>query len=97
MGIIHFKSSPGHDQANGKAEARVKIVKNLLKKSSGDPYLGLLELRNTPRQDGNKSPAELMFSQSTRSTVPSLRKQSTGSHKQQQHERKKKTKHKKLI
>ena len=83
-GIVHFKSSPGHHQANGKAEAGVKIVKNLLKKSSGDPYLALLELRNTPRQDGNQSPAELMFGRSTRSTVPSLRKQSTDSDKQQQ-------------
>uniref|UniRef100_A0A2C9L486 Integrase catalytic domain-containing protein n=1 Tax=Biomphalaria glabrata TaxID=6526 RepID=A0A2C9L486_BIOGL len=61
-GVQHLKSSPGHHQSNGKAEAAVKILKNLMKKSKeskSDTYEALLEFRNTPRQDalwkGNKN------------------------------------------
>ena len=53
-GIHHITSSPGHQQANGKAESAAKIVKQLLKKAvqdDCDQYLALLELRNTPRKD----------------------------------------------
>jgi len=39
-----------------------------------DEYLTLLELRNTPRQDVRKSPAEIMFGRVTRSLLPTLPK-----------------------
>ena len=39
-----------------------------------DEYLALLELRNTPRQDVRKSPAEIMFGKVTRSLLPTLPK-----------------------
>ena len=45
--IIHSTSSPGHQSANGKAEAAVKSVKNMLKRTShdkSDQYLALLEI-----------------------------------------------------
>ena len=71
-GVLHIKSSPGHHQSNGKAEAAVKSIKNLLKKINGDQYLALLELGNTPWQHTNQTPAELMFGISTRSTVPDM-------------------------
>ena len=50
--INHVTSSPRHQQANGLAENAVKTIKNLLIKcteTGTDPYLALLELRNTPR------------------------------------------------
>ena len=76
-GINHVTSSPGHQQANGKAESAVKIVKNFIKKclkEDGDQYLALLEFRNTPKQDINKSSAEMMFGRSTRSVIPTMKK-----------------------
>ncbi|GFR91029.1 Pol polyprotein [Elysia marginata] len=72
--ILHKTSSPGHPQANGKAEAAVKIIKMLMKRATNaetDPYKALLELRNTPRQDVGLSPAQIMFGRSRRSMLPS--------------------------
>jgi hypothetical protein len=66
----HTTSSPGHQQSNGKAEAAVKIIKRILRRSS-DPYLALLEYRNTPTADMSTSPTERMFGRSTRSILPS--------------------------
>ncbi|XP_055861303.1 uncharacterized protein K02A2.6-like [Biomphalaria glabrata] len=69
-GVHHLKSSPGHHQSNDKAEAAVKILKNLMKKSKeskSDAYEALLEFRNTPRQDTNLSPAQMLFGRATRS------------------------------
>ena len=77
--IDHITSSPGHQRENGKAEAAVKSVKNMLKRTEGkneDQYIALLELRNTPRQDVNCSPAELMFGRKTRSVIPMITKTS---------------------
>ena len=74
-GITHKLSSPGHQQANGKAEAAVKIMKNLLYKAvseGNDPYIALLEQRNTPRQDTGLSPAQMMFGHHTRSILPMM-------------------------
>ena len=61
--INHVMSSPGHPQDNEKAEAAVKVIKIMMKtyEEGGDQYLALLELRNTPRQDSDLSPAQMMF------------------------------------
>ena len=62
--IKHVTSSPGHQRENGRAEAAVNSVKYMLRKTASentDQYLALLEMRNTPRQDVNCSPAELGF------------------------------------
>lgn len=80
--ILHKTSSPGHPQSNGKAEAGVKAIKRLMKRAHdahSDPYKGLLEMRNTPRQDTGMSPAQLVFNRQTRSLVPSLNKPSNNS------------------
>ena len=37
-----------------------------------DPYLALLEQRNTPRSDTGLSPSEMLFGRSTRSTLPEV-------------------------
>lgn len=68
-------SSPHHQQANGKAEATVKIAKNLLKKSDSeaDFWLNLLIHRNTPNDKGT-SPSQRMFARRTKSSIPTLKK-----------------------
>ncbi len=43
----HTTSSPYHPQGNGRAEAAVKLVKNMIKKSD-DFQAALLNYRNTP-------------------------------------------------
>ena len=48
-GIDHVTSSLNHQQANGKAESAVKLVKAVMEKcvnTGSDQYLTLLELRN---------------------------------------------------
>ena len=48
-------------------EPTVKIIKNLLVKThkeGSDPNEAVLEQRNTPRQDTEHSPAEMMFNKS---------------------------------
>ena len=51
-GFSHETSSPGNSKANGAAEAAVKVAKNMMKchDAKEDHYLGLLNLRNTPRR-----------------------------------------------
>ena len=51
----------------------VGVAKKILKKakeSKQDPYLLILEYRNSPLQDFNFSPAQLLLSRRTRSIVP---------------------------
>ena len=68
-GFNHTSSSPGHPKSNGKAEAAVKIVKRLMKRAK-DPYLALLEYRNTPTAGMTTSPIERLLQRETRSILP---------------------------
>ena len=76
-GVQHNITSPRYPQANGHAEANVKQLKQLLMKIApkGDPRKsdefarGMLELRNSPRQDG-LSPAQILLGRPLRSMVP---------------------------
>ena len=71
-GITLKTSSPGHSQSNGKTEAAVKAAKTMMKKcANSDHYLALLELRNTPIQNLNLSPAQMALSRRTRTCLPS--------------------------
>jgi len=57
--IQHLTSSPNFPQSNGHAEKAVDIASRIMLKaieSNTDPYLGLLEYRNTP-VNGEASPA----------------------------------------
>lgn len=65
-------SSPKYSQSNSAAEAAVKIAKNILKKCD-DISLGLLAYRSPPLEN-EYFPAELMFSQRIRSSLPTLSK-----------------------
>ena len=52
-GFQHTTVSPYHPQANGLAEKSVQIIKSLLKKAKADkkdPYLSLLEYRNSTKR-----------------------------------------------
>ncbi|CAB4039170.1 Transposon Ty3-G Gag-Pol poly, partial [Paramuricea clavata] len=69
----HVTSSPTYPQSNGLAENAVKQAKKLLEKSKrdgSDPILGLLNLRNTPRDDSLGSPAQRLMSRRTRTVPP---------------------------
>ena len=71
-------SSAYFPQSNGRAEAAVKSMKRLLKGKLGrggslktDAVAeGLLQYRNTPLRNVNKSPAELALGRSIRDTIP---------------------------
>ena len=68
----HTTTSPHYPQSNGLAEKTVQTAKIILDKARAekkDPYLSLLEYRNTP-VDGFKSPAQLLNSRRLRSILP---------------------------
>ena len=69
----HVTSSPHHHKANGKAESAVKVTKNLFKKAlrdGRDPWLALLECRNTPVETIGSSPAQRLMSRRTKTLMP---------------------------
>lgn len=73
----HTTMSPYHSQANGLVEKSVQTIKRMLTKSKHDeidPYLGLLEYRNTP-MDNLGSPAQLLMGRRLRSILPTSNKQ----------------------
>ena len=68
----HTTVSPLYPQANGLVEKEVQTVKHILTKAKQDrrdPYLGLLEYRNTPIDDVG-SPAQLLMSRRLISIIP---------------------------
>ena len=72
-GFVHRTSSPLHPISNGHSEVMVGVAKKILKKakeSKQDPYLLILEYRNSPLPDCSFSPAQLLLSRRTRSIVP---------------------------
>ena len=71
-GIEHITSSPEYPKSNGLAEKTVQIAKNMLTRcriGNSDPFLALLEIRNTP-VDEYLSPNELLKGRICRSTMP---------------------------
>ncbi|KAL9961075.1 hypothetical protein ACROYT_G029956 [Oculina patagonica] len=72
-GFKHKRASPHCPQSNGKAESEVKQAKKIWKRegaSGNDFYLALLNVRNTPQEVQNSSPAQIMTRRSTRTTLP---------------------------
>lgn len=69
----HVTSSPRYPKSNGKAESAVKVAKNVFKKArkdGRDPWLALLDYRNTPTEGTNSSPAQRLMSRGTRTLLP---------------------------
>lgn len=75
-GFTHTTTSPRYPQAGGLHERTVQTVKNLLTKaeeSNEDPYLALLEYRNTPIN--GVSPAQALMGRRLRTSIPISQKQ----------------------
>ena len=73
----HCTASPYYPQSNGMAERAVQTVKNCLKKAlldRRDPYLALLEYRNTPMSDDLGSPAQRLMGRRTKTLIPTSTK-----------------------
>ena len=73
----HITTSPRNPQSNGKVESAVKICENITRKAvhgKFDPYLALLDYRNTPTEIGS-SPAQRLFSRRTRNLLSLSSKQ----------------------
>ena len=69
----HVTSSPAYPQSNGKAENALRTVKNSLAKvakAEQDPYLVLLDWRNTPTETLNSSPVQRLFGRRTKTRLP---------------------------
>ena len=69
----HVTTSPHYPQANGMAESAVKTCKSIMKKSlllKSDPYLGLLDHRNTPLAATGMSPCQRLFGRRTKTLLP---------------------------
>ena len=69
----HQPISPGNSKANGAAEAAVKDAKKMMKRciaEKTDPYLGLLNVRNTPTEGINTSPVQRLFGRRTKTVTP---------------------------
>lgn len=72
-GISHETSAPGNSRANGAAEAAVKIAKNMMKKcyaNKDDPYIALLNIRNTPNEGVDYSPVQRLMGRRTKTLLP---------------------------
>lgn len=70
--FTHIETSPKYSQSNGMSESAVKIFKSIIKKckeDGSDPYLGLLNYRNTAKPY-LPSPAQLMYSRTLNSLIP---------------------------
>jgi len=74
-GVHWAPSTPYYPASNGHGEVNVKILKGLLSKiphpdiDSEEFIEGLIEVRNTPRADG-QSPCQALFGRNIRSRVP---------------------------
>jgi len=67
-GFSHVTSSPLHSSGNGEVERAVRTAKNLIDEAK-DPYIALLNYRNTPLENGY-SPAQLLMSRMLRTKIP---------------------------
>ena len=68
-GFRQATSSPAYVQSNGMSETTVQTIKRILKKAD-DPYIGLMEYRNTPVTGMTYSPSQLLMSRITRTKIP---------------------------
>jgi hypothetical protein len=69
----HITSSPAYPQSNGKVENAIKTLKGLIykaQKDKRDPYLAILDFRNTPTQALGVSPAQRLFNRRTKTLLP---------------------------
>ena len=68
---------PTSPVAMGKLKRQCKLLKNLMKKAKkegSDPYLAILDYRNTPIDGLDASPAQMLMQRRTRTTLPTASK-----------------------
>jgi hypothetical protein len=71
-------SSPRYPQSNGQSEKFVGTIKDLFRKAlhaNKDPWMSLLDYRNTPVAGLPYSPAQLLMSRTLKDTLPRTQKQ----------------------
>ena len=69
----HYTSSPGKSKANSKAESAVKTAKRILWKALNagtDPYVAILDYRNTPIRGMESSPVQWLMKRRTKTLLP---------------------------
>lgn len=69
----HVTSSPRYPQSNGKVENAIKTAKRILEKSKKDktdPYMAMLDWRNTPGEIVKSSPVQRLYGRRTRTLLP---------------------------
>ncbi|VDI09095.1 Hypothetical predicted protein [Mytilus galloprovincialis] len=69
----HETSSPYYPQSNGKVEHAVQNAKSLIRKgkhAQSDPFLAILDFRNTPTQGFETSPAQRSMNRRTKTLIP---------------------------
>ena len=69
----HTTTSPKHPQANGQVENAIGTTKSVLKKAyedGTDPYIALLESRNTPITGLSYSPAQVFLNRRLETRLP---------------------------
>ena len=91
LGIKHITISPYNSKANGKAESAVKSAKKMLKKCSAtgeDEDIALLNIRNTPTQGVDSSPAQRFLGRRTKTLIPTSRRLLQARGSESKHERK---------
>ena len=72
--FVHEMTSPGNSKANVAAEATGKIANNMMiqcAKAKEDPCIGLLNLRNSPEEGLQTSPAQMIFGRRTKTFISS--------------------------
>lgn len=83
-GFNHITSSPLHSSGNGEVERAVRTAKDLIEEAK-DPYIALLNYRNTPL-DNRYSPAQLLMSRKLRTKIPVMSTQLQASTPDQERE-----------
>lgn len=69
----HVTSSPYYARSNGLAERNIQTIKKLMMKAESDgsdPYLALLNFRNTPVTSDTYSPAQLLMGRRLNTRLP---------------------------
>ena len=67
-GFQLINSSPGYPQSNGMSERTIGTIKQLLRKAE-DPYVALMEYRNTPVTGIGLSPSQMLNSRRLKSKL----------------------------
>ena len=69
----HETSAPLFPQSNDKVEHAVQTTKSLIRKakhSQSDPYIAILDMRNTPTEGFESSPAQRLVNRRTKTLLP---------------------------